>query len=139
MNRTTNNVVMDDDDCCGGAPLVDNQQHQHHHSHHSESTDSASSKLIQLLMCLPALRQADQLIRQYWTRVHRENQQQLAASTQVPQPQNAAVASGARVGFTRQSTAADRSSSIGNGNSGNGTAVVKMNKLFVEMLEACLR
>jgi len=138
MNRTTNNVVMDDDDCCGGTPLVDNQQHHHHHSHHAESTDSASSKLVQLLMCLPALRQADQLIRQYWTRVHRENQQQLAAATQVPQPQNA-VASGAGVGFTRQSTAADRLSSIGNGNIGGGTTVVKMNKLFVEMLEACLR
>jgi len=129
---------MDEDDCCGGTPLIDNQQHHHHHSHHAESTDSASSKLVQLLMCLPALRQADQLIRQYWTRVHRENQQQLAAATQVPQPQNT-VASGAGVGFTRQSTAADRSSSIGNGKSGGGTAVVKMNKLFVEMLEACLR
>lgn len=129
---------MDDDDCCGGTPLIDNQQHHHHHSHHTESTDSASSKLIQLLMCLPALRQADQLIRQYWTRVHRENQQQLAATTQPPQPQNT-VAPGSGVSFTRQSAAADRSSSLGNGNSSSSTAVVKMNKLFVEMLEACLR
>jgi len=128
--------MMDDDDCCGGTSLIDNQQHHHHHSHHTESTDSASSKLVQLLMCLPALRQADQLIRQYWTRVHRENQQQLAAATQAPQPQNT-VPTGASVSFTRKSTAVNRLSSIGNG--GGGTAVVKMNKLFVEMLEACLR
>jgi len=128
--------MMDDDDCCGGTPLVDNQQQHHHHSHHAESTDSASSKLVQLLMCLPAVRQADQLIRQYWTRVHRQNQQQLAAATQAPQPQNV-VPTGDRIDFTRQSTAANQFSFIGNG--GSGTGVVKMNKLFVEMLEACMR
>lgn len=126
---------MEDDDCCGGTPLVDNQQHHHHHPHHAEPTESASSKLVQLLMCLPALRQADQLIRQYWTRVHRENQQQLAAATQAPQSQNAGIGGS----FTSQSSATDRSSSIGNGDSAGGKTVVKMNKLFVEMLEACLR
>lgn len=124
---------MDDDECCGGNASVESQQ-QHHHQHHcyhSESSDSALSKLIQLLMCLPALRQADQLIRQYWTRVHRENQQQLSTTTHLQQ-QNL----GSGGDFNRQSVSADRSSSFGNG---VGVGVVKMNKLFVEMLEACLR
>lgn len=131
--------MMDDDDCCGGSTLVDNQQHQHRHHHSSqcgEPADSASSKFIQLLLCLPALRQADQLIRQYWTRVHRENQHQMTLVSQV-QTQQSVVAAGTGAAFARQSAAADRSSSTGNG--GGGTAVVKMNKLFVEMLEACLR
>lgn len=117
---------MDDEECCSGNTLVENHQH---HCYHGESSDSALSKLIQLLMCLPALRQADQLIRQYWTRVHRENQQQLSTTTQAQQQNSVGVGSGG--GFTRQSTSADRPS-VGNG-------VVKMNKLFVEMLEACLR
>lgn len=65
----------------------------------SKIVSSASSKLMELLLCLPALRQADQLIRQYWTRVHRETQ-----TTQTRQKNN-----------------------------------VKMNKLFVEMLEASMR
>lgn len=131
--------MMDDDDGCNGSTLVDNQQQQHHHHHSSqcsEPVDSASSKLIQLLLCLPALRQADQLIRQYWTRVHRENQHQMAIVTQI-QTQQSAVVAGTGAAFARQSAAADRSLSTGNG--GSGTAVVKMNKLFVEMLEACLR
>lgn len=120
---------MDDDECCSGNPLVENHQH---HCYHGESSDSALSKLIQLLMCLPALRQADQLIRQYWTRVHRENQQQLSTTTPGQQQNSGVVGSG---GFTRQSASTERSS-VGNG---VGMGVVKMNKLFVEMLEACLR
>lgn len=121
---------MEDDECCSGNPLVENQQH---HCYHGESSDSAISKLIQLLMCLPALRQADQLIRQYWTRVHRENQQQLSITTQAQQQNSVVVGSGG--GFSHQSASAERSS-VGNGVS---MGVVKMNKLFVEMLEACLR
>lgn len=130
--------MMDDEECCGGgSTLANNQQHHHHLSHSSESADSASSKLIELLLCLPALRQADQLIRQYWTRVHRDNQQQLVATTQAQQQQNVDTVEGVGgSGFARQSSAVDRSSSVGNG---AGANVVKMNKLFVEMLEACLR
>lgn len=137
-STNNNNISMDDDDCCGNSPLVDNQQHQKHfprHSNHGEPAASASSKLIELLLCLPALRQADQLIRLYWTRVHRENQLQLANTSQA-QPQDTVVVDAAG-GFAGQSTAVDRSASIEN--SGIGTPVVKMNKLFVEMLEACLR
>lgn len=130
--------MMDDDDCCGGgSTLVDNQQHHHHLSHSGDSAGSASSTLIQLLLLLPALRQADQLIRQYWTRVHRENQQPHVATTQAQRQHNVDTVEGlGGSGFARQSSAADRSSSVGNG---AGANVVKMNKLFVEMLEACLR
>lgn len=118
---------MEDDDCCGGSTLVDNQQ-QHHHHRYPHNGESASAKLVQLLLCLPALRQADNLIRQYWTRVYRDNHQQQNRQ----QHQN--VVGGA---FTIQSNVTDRSSSIRNG--GSGTTPVKMNKLFVEMLEASLR
>lgn len=102
---TTNNV-MDDDEC--------NCADEHHSD---ETTNSVSSKLMQLLLCLPALRQADQLIRQYWTRVHRENQ-----ITEMQQQQD-----------NIQTTIESVDNGVGD------TNVVKMNKLFVEMLEACLR
>jgi len=135
--------MMEEDDCCiGGGTSVENQQQQQHYTHYSphssESSVSVSSKLVQLLLCLPALRQADQLIRQYWTKVHRENQQQLAATEVAQQQQNTTVISANGEGcFTRHSAAADPPSSVGNGS--GSTAVVQMNKLFVEMLEACLR
>lgn len=122
---------MEDEDCCGsGNTLVNNQQHQHCSHHGGESEKDVSFKLVQLLLCLPALRQADQLIRQYWTRVHRDNQQQSTADSAQLQQQNATVSVVGGGSFTRQSAAAHRLSSSGS---------VKMNKLFVEMLEACLR
>lgn len=120
---------MEDDDCCGGSTLVDNQQ-QHHHNCNPHNGESASTKLVKLLLCLPALRQADQLIRQYWTRVYRNNHQQ--QNTQTQKHQNMVGSA-----FTIQSNATDRSSS--NENGGGSTTPVKMNKLFVEMLEASLR
>jgi len=104
-NRTTNNV-MDDDECS----CADER-------HGGETTSSASSKLMQLLLCLPALRQADQLIRQYWTRVHRENQ----------------------ITEQQQDNVQTTIESVDNSGGVGDTNVVKMNKLFVEMLEACLR
>lgn len=118
---------MDCDDCCGcsSSTLVNN----HQYSQHGESLGSSSSTLVELLLCLPALRQADQLIRQYWTRVHRENQHVTTTINQ-QQPQ---IMINSGVGFNRQSIVVDRSTSICTTNN------VKMNKLFVEMLEACLR
>lgn len=121
---------MDDDDCCGSSNILVNNQHQHCSHHGGESGSSVAFNLVQLLLCLPALRQADQLIRQYWTRVHRDNQQQLATDSVQLQQQSSTVSVAGNGGFSRQSSAADRLSSSGN---------VKMNKLFVEMLEACLR
>jgi len=76
---------------------------------------------VQLLLCLPALRQADQLIRQYWIRVHRENQ-----TTQMQQQNNVQAS-------------IESMNNSGGSVGGGSTNVVKMNKLFVEMLEACLR
>lgn len=123
-SSSNNNNVMEEDDCCGGGvALVENQQQQFNHSHQRQT---ASNKLVRLLLCLPALRQTDQLIRQYWTRVHRDNQQQQQLVTNAHQNTTSGFASGL-------SATSDRSLSAG------GTSVVRMNKLFVEMLEACLR
>lgn len=111
---------------CSGGTVVDSQHHQD-----SESIGSASSTLVELLLCLPALRQADQLIRQYWTQVHRDNQQ----ANQLQHPK---VVDSLGVDLNRHSTIADQSMCTENVE-GRTTSVVKMNKLFVEMLEACLR
>lgn len=114
--------------CCGNNTI--------HSTGGGEFGTSTSSKLIELLLCLPALRQVDQLIRQYWTRVHRDNQQeqeQLAAGV-VQNQQNVAVLGVHHPGAT--ATGYSWQSSV----TGNrGSTSVKMNKLFVEMLEACLR
>ncbi|VVC37639.1 Zinc finger, nuclear hormone receptor-type,Nuclear hormone receptor, ligand-binding [Cinara cedri] len=114
--------------CCGNNSF---------HPGSVEFGTSASSKLIEMLMCLPALRQADQLIRQYWTRVHRENQQEQVVGG-VQTQQTAAVVGVHHTGATATPTATGYSwqSSVAGNRNGSG---VKMNKLFVEMLEACLR
>lgn len=122
-----NNLKMKNGDYRGCNGTVIGSHHQN-----GESIGSASSTLVELLLCLPALRQADQLIRQYWTQVHRDNQQ----VNQLQQPKVADGAGG--VGLNRHSAIADQSMCIGNVE-GRTASVVKMNKLFVEMLEACLR
>lgn len=127
---------MEDDECCAnGSPSINKQcQHNRHLSHHSDN--SVVSKLLELLLCLPALRQADQLIRQYWTRVHRDNQHQVTDPILLLQQNSSScIDVGGEGGFIRRSVTADRSPTTVNG----GGKTVKMNKLFVEMLEACLR